>query len=120
MSPGKWDISCGGHILSGDEPELSLKRELEEELGIKNATLKFVEKYIDGDDNQTELIYLYYVIVDKKESEFVLQEEEVEKVEWIDVSKAMMSVIDGSRKSTHWIFDQVPRIFQKIFRESSS
>ncbi len=22
MAPGKWDVSCGGHILSGDTPAL--------------------------------------------------------------------------------------------------
>lgn len=27
QSPGKWDMSCGGHVLSGDEPNDTLIRE---------------------------------------------------------------------------------------------
>ena len=32
--PGRWDVSCGGHIESGDEAFPTAVRELEEELGL--------------------------------------------------------------------------------------
>jgi len=64
--------------------------ELDEELGIKSVKPILVEKYIAGNDKQTELIYLYYVVIDKKESEFVFNDGEVEQVKWYDVHDALV------------------------------
>jgi len=38
----KWAIP-GGHVLSGETPEVALKRELEEELGIRDIKYKKVD-----------------------------------------------------------------------------
>ena len=40
--PGFYDIACAGHIDSGEEPVLSMVRELEEELGLKVSESKLV------------------------------------------------------------------------------
>lgn len=117
LSPGRQDMSCGGHVLSNYSPDETITRELLEELGVQEANPIFVQKYIDGDENQTELIYLYYAVLSIPESEFVLQDEEVERIEWIDVNKAMIMAVSGERDSTHWIFDQIPRIYNKIFKD---
>lgn len=109
-SPGKWDMSCGGHILSGDTAEHTVIREIEEELGVKDIKPIFVDKYIEGDDYQTELINLYYAITDKNPDEFTLQEIEVEKVEWIYPFEAQKLVLEKQRESTDFIFDQVTKI----------
>ena len=114
-SPWKWDMSCGGHILSGHNPETTLKRELEEELGLTDIEVKFIEKYIHGNDTQTELIYLYYGIIDET-TEFRLQKDEVEKVEWIKPSVAQQKVLDGERDSTDFIFREVTRILEYLLR----
>lgn len=36
-NPGKWDVSCAGHVSAGDTPEESAVKELEEELGLEVA-----------------------------------------------------------------------------------
>jgi isopentenyl-diphosphate delta-isomerase type 1 len=118
QAPGKWDMSCGGHVLSGQTPEDTLIKEFEEELNIKDAKTFFVEKYIRTHQTQTELIYLYYATTDAKESDFKLQEDEVEKVEWIDIDKAINMVVNKERDATDWIFTQVPKILQKVFSEN--
>ncbi|MDP2860775.1 MAG: NUDIX domain-containing protein, partial [bacterium] len=66
-SPGYWDMSCGGHVPTGETPEETLKRELKEELGIRDVNFHFAERFLRKDraGKQTELIYLYYGIVDK-------------------------------------------------------
>jgi isopentenyl-diphosphate delta-isomerase type 1 len=115
LSPGKWDMSCGGHIPAGETPEDSLHRELEEELGIKNAKPIFVEKYTLGNDKQTEMIYLYYLIINQPAEDFILQEEEVEQVKWIDVEEAQTSVLTNKVEATDWVFSQIAKIFQHIF-----
>ena len=42
--PGRWDVSCGGHIESGDEAFPTAVRELEEELGLPEEIASKVEK----------------------------------------------------------------------------
>ncbi|HUW21929.1 MAG TPA: NUDIX domain-containing protein [Candidatus Bathyarchaeia archaeon] len=120
LSPGYWDMSCGDHVPTGETPERTLKRELEEELGLTDVNFKLVDKYIQGNEQQTELIYLYYAIVDKPAEEFSLQEEEVEKVIWIDVQEAQMKYVKNELESTEWVVSQVSRILQKVFSERKS
>ncbi len=114
ISPGKWDMSCGGHILSGHKPEETMKRELEEELGLTNVELKFAEKYIISKETQKELVYLFYAVIKKDISIITLQKEEVEKVEWIDPSVAQQMVLEGKRESTEFIFTQIPKILKVL------
>lgn len=118
MSPGFWDMSCGGHVPNGEEPNETLKRELEEELGITGVNPILVDKYIWSNEKQTELVYLYYLVLNKKIEDFKLQKEEVEKVQWINIWKAQEQTAEGKVKATHWIFSQVSRIFQHVFVEA--
>ncbi len=74
------------------------------------------KKYIKGNNTQTELIYLYYAVINQPAEIFTLQKEEVERVEWIDIDKAMMLVVNKEREATSFIFTQVPRILQRIFK----
>lgn len=117
-SPGKWDMSCGGHVLSGENPKETLQRELKEELGIINQNPKLVKKYIQGDQNQTELIYLYYLTLDQPIEKFTLQTEEVNRVEWIDPQVAQDLTKKGEREATDFIFSQVDIILEILNIES--
>lgn len=113
-SPGAWDMSCGGHILSGQKPEETLRRELEEELGLVDVNFNLVEKYVLTHKTQTELIYLYYGIIDTLTTEMKLQKEEVEQVEWIDPSIAQTLALSGERECTDFVFTQITKILRHL------
>ena len=117
-SPGFWDMSCGGHILSGHKPEETLRRELEEELGLVDVDFHLVDKYIFNHKTQTELVYLYYGIIDCPISEIKIQKKEVEQVEWIDPSVAQKLVLDGKRESTDFVFTQITKILRYLAFEN--
>lgn len=83
-------MSCGGHISFGETAEDTIRRELAEELGIHDPKPILVEKYILKQQNQTEFVYLYCMMLNCNGNEFVLQKEEAEQVKWIEVWKAQM------------------------------
>lgn len=59
IQPGKWDTAVGGHISYGEELLLSLKREVEEEIGISDFEAKFVSKYIFESEIEKELVNVF-------------------------------------------------------------
>ncbi|HNS97437.1 MAG TPA: NUDIX domain-containing protein [Polyangiaceae bacterium] len=56
IQPGKWDTSVGGHVLVDESIEQALFRELEEEIGICHAHVRFLYRYIMRNAIESELI----------------------------------------------------------------
>jgi isopentenyldiphosphate isomerase len=59
LFPGKWDTSVGGHITPGEKVEDALKRETDEELGLKVVKYQFITKYIWESLRERELVYSF-------------------------------------------------------------
>ena len=106
--PGRFDTSSAGHIQAGDEPLQSAIRELGEELGIiaEKEDLEFAgrfniqfEKEFHGKifrDSEIAFVYVYTKPVD--ETKLVLQEEEVDAVEWFDIEEIIEECEKHNRK----------------------
>ena len=54
--PGMWDTSVGGHMCSGESAEEALRREAEEELGLKDITFHLNKKYKWQSPRERELV----------------------------------------------------------------
>ncbi|MCR4688945.1 MAG: NUDIX domain-containing protein [Saccharofermentans sp.] len=103
--PGMWDISSAGHIPAGKDWVESALRELSEELGIeakpedlKEAGLIKVtaDTTFHGKpfkDNQVSKVFI--LIMDKDESCFTVQKEELSEVKWFDLDKLIDDVDKG-------------------------
>jgi len=79
---GYWDISAGGHCISGENSETAAKRELKEELGIdwdftETDPLMCVNFQNGFDD-------YYAIVVNKETTEIIMQPEEVDDIKWVN------------------------------------
>jgi isopentenyldiphosphate isomerase/intracellular septation protein A len=59
VQPGKWDTAVGGHISFGETIEDALKREAEEEIGLKVFDPKPVLKYRWDSELESEMVYCF-------------------------------------------------------------
>ena len=64
IQPGKWDTTVGGHIDYGESPSDALRREVREELGIKDFTPVSIGKYVFESQRERELVYVNSTIYD--------------------------------------------------------
>jgi isopentenyldiphosphate isomerase/intracellular septation protein A len=65
IQPGKWDTAVGGHILSGEKLEDALKREMMEELGIKDIQTRMVARYKWETEVESELVFMFVARYDR-------------------------------------------------------
>lgn len=104
--PGCYDISSAGHIPAGQEYADSALRELKEELGVEIAPDELIpcgrkrldmqgifhgEPYLDRQISQVYLLWL-----DREESGFRVQQEEIDSVMWMDFSACKQAVVQMS------------------------
>lgn len=78
--PGMYDIACAGHVDAGEEAKNAMKRELEEEIGLRvnNNDLKYIGRKFETLDKKgfldNEICEMYMLEVDKN-TVFILGEE---------------------------------------------
>jgi 8-oxo-dGTP pyrophosphatase MutT (NUDIX family) len=61
-APGHWDVAAGGVIRVGEEPEVSARRELAEELGITVPALTALGAHLYEDDTVRCFEHAYEVV----------------------------------------------------------
>jgi len=66
IQPGKWDTSVGGHVDYGEEISDALRREVHEELEIKNFEPTFITRYKFISKQEAELVHVYTTVYDGK------------------------------------------------------
>ena len=59
IQPGKWDTSVGGHLSVGETYEEAARREMAEELGIRDAPLTYLYDYTMRNEIESEHVRTY-------------------------------------------------------------
>ncbi len=83
--PGRWDFTAGGVIQAGEDPDLSARRELAEELGLNSV----LHRLPDGeyrDENTNYRAFRYWTVADRTPR---LQESEVLQGYWGTVAQLL-------------------------------
>lgn len=120
-NPGLWDISCAGHLGAGESPEMGLRREFKEELGVDIGELNpyFLgelpsiwssDEFLDREFNAVFLLRW-----EGRRPDIHFQREEIDDVAWVSWKdlEARVKAEDPSLV-TH------PQEFDLLFRYLSS
>ncbi|BDS05710.1 hypothetical protein NT6N_07500 [Oceaniferula spumae] len=82
--PGVWDSSAAGHLNAGEGYESTAIREIEEELGIKNAEVQEVAKVAPSENTGWEHVRLY---VSRHDGAMRFPCSEIETGEWFPMDE---------------------------------
>jgi len=104
--PGCYDISSAGHIPAGADFVSSALRELEEELGVKafpGLLIHCGDRRIISDDifhgkeyHDRQYSRVFCLWLDKEESDFTLQSEEIDSIKWFYFDECVEAVRSNS------------------------
>jgi isopentenyldiphosphate isomerase len=89
--PGKWGPSVAGTVDEGEDYDINVYKEAEEEIGLTGYTFKKLglERLFAP---RHQFVQWYGVVVDKPLEYFVPQEEEVEQLRWIAADELIEKV----------------------------
>lgn len=99
--PNMWDLSCGGHVVTGEDYLDAAIRELKEELGINvqpedlrliGAFKSSVQPAPNFINNTFEIVYL--LRTDKELADFKIQTEELSEIRYVDWRKLRQMLED--------------------------
>lgn len=106
--PGRYDTSSAGHIQAGDEPLESAIRELQEELGIVASpeelkyagtfNIKYEKEFHNKLFKDNEIAFVYVYLGELDIDDIIVQEEELECVEWFDLEETYTECLAHNQK----------------------
>ncbi|MBT3463401.1 NUDIX domain-containing protein, partial [archaeon] len=91
--PGFYASGAGGCVSAGESYEKAAKRELEEELGIKNVDLNYLFKFKFNDEQTKAISNIYYCIYD---GIITIQEDELESYLWVPLKEVKKFISENN------------------------
>ena len=104
--PNLWDITAGGHVLTGEFGYQTVIRETKEEIGvdITKNDLEFIggtkSENISGNIINRHFNEFYIVHKDIDINDIVLQEEEVQDIKWFSKEEIISRINDNYKDLT--------------------
>lgn len=104
--PNLWDITAGGHVLSGEFGYQTVIRETKEEIGVNidKNDLEFIgcstSTNVSGDIINKHFNEYYIVHKDIDVKDIILQEEEVQDIKWFDKAEIINRINDNYKDLT--------------------
>ncbi|MDD5192610.1 MAG: NUDIX domain-containing protein [Candidatus Nanoarchaeia archaeon] len=119
---GKWDFVLGGHVSSGETPEIAVLKELGEEYGIKTTlenleffkTRRFLVRYPEKNWQDNEINFIYLLKYDLDVNKLKLQKEEVSEVRWFSIEQLEKDISDPVKRLNYCKYRDYSYYFEMI------
>ena len=110
MFPNSLDVSCGGHVSSGESYLDAFKKEMREELNIDTDTIQYkvLGKCNPEVDNVSAFMTVYEIVQDVAPE---YNPDDFQSYEWIAPKDLVKDTEDGTRKSK----DDLPKLVRKFY-----
>lgn len=95
--PGKWGPAVAGTVDEGETYDQNIVKEIEEEVGVKGLDI-VKGPHVRITKPRNYFCQWFTAKLDKSSNEFIVQEDEVEKVEWIDFESLVKEVESDPEK----------------------
>jgi len=98
--PGLWGPAAAGTVEPGETYEENIYKEAEEEIGVTDVDLPLAHKWLfwRPDDGTGRYVAMFKATIDKPAEDFVIQTEEVEKVQWFDKETIRQMIKDDPKQ----------------------
>ena len=93
--PGKWAAAVAGTVDEGESYKENIEKETAEEIGLNNIDFRIGPKQYFDDGKHKFFCQWFYAQVNKDDTKFTIQEEEVEAVEWVQ-NKSLLADIKAN------------------------
>ncbi len=121
--PGKWSI-VAGHIQAGETPLAGAKRETKEEVGIDVPEEKFEAMVCEKKECAFPNVqqynkyydYVYFLFVDYKIEEYVIQIEELSEVKYVTIEEFIKELKEKNEKYTYK-YEELKETIQKLIEK---
>lgn len=115
---GKWDFIIGGHVLSGESYYEAAKRELKEEVGMKNEIYEIGtwKGLSDPAIRHKTIVKIFATMYDGNVKFLKLDKKEIEKLKFIKISD-LEKISKSERKKEFVSFAYFDEIIQKIKKQ---
>lgn len=119
FKPNKWGL-CSGHVNSRENLEEATIRELKEELGLnisRDDLVSFGNRNIVLGNSNSHITYFYYVVSNLSESDFVIQEDELSEVKWLEIDEVIKMLVNEDEslsfsKDRLYLFEEIKKMQQ--------
>lgn len=101
VDPSTWTCAAIGTVTADDSYEATAKREMYEEIGVKNIPLKPTRTLLCKSSVGSRWYKGFTAICGKPIDTFTIQEEEVSEIQWLDKKKVLEEIAAGDPKYAH-------------------
>ena len=105
-SPGRWGPAVAGTVEEGETYESNITKEAKEEIGVTGIKFVPLKKIrVNQEYGKNYFCQYFKAVIDKPADEFIIQEDEVERVQWFEQKSLMEAINNNAENFVSSIFE---------------